>query len=87
MLAVSAVSLIPLVFMTAWRLLVTKAHVRPGEEVLILGAGSGVSTAAIQIAKLAGCTVFVTSSSEEKLTRFFNIFDLNRNGSRLLINR
>jgi NADPH:quinone reductase-like Zn-dependent oxidoreductase len=55
--------------MTAWRLLVTKAHVRPGEEVLILGAGSGVSTAAIQIAKLAGCTVFVTSSSEEKLKK------------------
>jgi NADPH:quinone reductase-like Zn-dependent oxidoreductase len=59
----------PLTFMTAWRLLVTKAHVRPGEEVLILGAGSGVSTAAIQIAKLAGCTVFVTSSSEEKLKK------------------
>ena len=59
----------PLVFMTAWRLLVTKGHVRPGEEVLILGAGSGVSTAAIQIAKLAGCTVFVTSSSEERLRK------------------
>jgi len=59
----------PLVFMTAWRLLVTKAHVRPGEDVLILGAGSGVSTAAIQIAKLAGCTVLVTSSSEEKLRK------------------
>ena len=59
----------PLTFGTAWRLLVTKAHVRPGEEVLILGAGSGVSTAAIQIAKLAGCTVFTTSSSEEKLKK------------------
>src|SRR5256712_3619702 len=59
----------PLTFMTAWRLLVTKAHIRPGEEVLILGAGSGVSTAAIQIAKLAGCTVFTTSSSEEKLKK------------------
>ena len=64
-----AASAAPLVFMTAWRLLVTKAHVRPGEEVLILGAGSGVSTAAIQIAKLAGCTVFTTSSSEEKLRK------------------
>jgi len=59
----------PLVFMTAWRLLVGRAKIRPGEDVLILGAGSGVSTAAIQIAKLAGCTVFVTSSNEEKLKR------------------
>lgn len=59
----------PLVFMTAWRLLVSKAKIRPGEDVLILGAGAGVSTAAIQIAKLAGCTVFVTSSSEEKLKK------------------
>jgi len=59
----------PLVFMTAWRLLVTRAAIRPGEDVLILGAGSGVSTAAIQIAKLAGCTVYTTSSSEAKLKR------------------
>ena len=59
----------PLVFMTAWRLLVSRAAIRPGEDVLILGAGSGVSMAAIQIAKLAGCTVFVTSSSEEKLAK------------------
>ncbi len=58
-----------LVFMTAWRLLVTRARIRPGEDVLILGAGSGLSTAAIQIAKLAGCTVFVTSSTEEKLRK------------------
>jgi NADPH:quinone reductase-like Zn-dependent oxidoreductase len=59
----------PLVFMTAWRLLVSRARLRPGEDVLILGAGAGVSTAAIQIAKLAGCTVFVTSSSEAKLKK------------------
>ncbi len=59
----------PLVFMTAWRLLVTVAKIRPGEDVLILGAGSGVSTAAIQIAKLAGCTVYTTSSSDEKLEK------------------
>jgi len=59
----------PLVFMTAWRMLVGRAHVRPGEDVLILGAGSGLSTAAIQIAKLAGCTVFTTSSSDDKLQR------------------
>ena len=59
----------PLVFMTAWRLLVSQARIRPGEDVLILGAGSGVSTAAIQIAKLAGATVFVTSSSDDKLRK------------------
>jgi len=59
----------PLAFMTAWRMLVTRAKVRPGEDVLILGAGSGLSTAAIQVAKLAGCTVFVTSSSDEKLQK------------------
>ena len=59
----------PLVYMTAWRLLVSRAKLRPGEDVLILGAGSGVSTAAIQIAKLAGCTVYTTSSSDEKLKR------------------
>ncbi len=59
----------PLVFMTAWRLLVTRAAIRPGEDVLILGAGSGVSMAAIQVAKLAGCTVFTTSSSDAKLKR------------------
>ena len=59
----------PLVYQTAWRMLVSRAQVKPGEDVLILGAGSGVSTAAIQIAKLAGCTVYTTSSSDEKLQR------------------
>jgi len=59
----------PLAFMTAWRMLVTRAAVKPGEDILILGAGSGVSTAAIQIAKIAGCTVYATSSSAEKLQK------------------
>ena len=59
----------PLAFMTAWRMLVGRARVRPGEDVLILGAGAGLSTAAIQVAKLAGCTVFVTSSTDEKLQK------------------
>jgi len=59
----------PLAFMTAWRMLITRANVRPGEDVLVLGAGSGLSTAAIQVAKLAGCNVFVTSSSDAKLKR------------------
>lgn len=59
----------PLTFMTAWRLLVTRAGVRAGEDVLVLGAGGGVASAAIQIAKLAGARVYATSSSEEKLAR------------------
>ena len=60
----------PLVGLTAWRMLVTRAALRPGETVLVHGVGSGVSTFAVQIAKLCGASrVFVTSSSEEKLKR------------------
>lgn len=59
----------PLVFLTAWRALISRAHLRAGEDVLVLGAGSGASTAAIQIAKQAGARVFVTSSSDEKLKK------------------
>jgi NADPH:quinone reductase-like Zn-dependent oxidoreductase len=58
---------VPLVFATAWRALVTRAHVRPGEHVLILGASGGVATAAIQIAKLAGARVYAVTSSPAKL--------------------
>jgi len=59
----------PLVFLTAWRLLITKARLQPGESVLILGIGGGVSLAALQIAKQAGARVFVTSGSPQKLAR------------------
>jgi NADPH:quinone reductase-like Zn-dependent oxidoreductase len=59
----------PLVFLTAWRMVISKARVAPGERVLILGIGGGVALAALQIAKHAGATVFVTSSSDEKLRR------------------
>jgi NADPH:quinone reductase-like Zn-dependent oxidoreductase len=58
-----------LVFLTSWRALMSRARVRAGEDVLILGAGAGTSTAAIQIAKKAGARVLVTSSSDEKLER------------------
>ena len=53
---------VPLVFLTAYHMLVTKARVQPGETVLVLGAGSGVGIAAIQIAKTRGCTIFGTAS-------------------------
>jgi NADPH:quinone reductase-like Zn-dependent oxidoreductase len=56
----------PLVFLTAWRMLSTMAMVKHGETVFIQGAGGGVSTAAIQIAKLLGATVIVTTGSGAK---------------------
>jgi len=60
---------IPLVFLTAWHMLITRARLRVGESVLIHAAGSGIGSAAIQIAKLAGATVLATAGSEEKLAK------------------
>ena len=59
----------PLVFVTAYRMLVTRARLQEGEWVLIWGIGGGVATAALAIAKALGAHVAVTSSSDEKLTR------------------
>jgi zinc-binding alcohol dehydrogenase/oxidoreductase len=59
----------PLVFETAYRMLVTKASVQAGEWVLVWGIGSGVATASLAIAKALGAKVVVTSSSESKLER------------------
>jgi NADPH:quinone reductase-like Zn-dependent oxidoreductase len=59
----------PLVFETAYRLLVTKAQLREGEWVLLWGIGSGVATAGLAIAKALGARALVTSSSDEKLER------------------
>jgi NADPH:quinone reductase-like Zn-dependent oxidoreductase len=59
----------PLVFETAYRMLVTKARLREGEWVLVWGIGGGVATAAFQIAKALGGRVIVTSSSDAKLER------------------
>ena len=60
---------IPLVFQTAWHMLVTRAQLQPGEDVLILGAGSGVGSAAIQIAKFFGARVIATAGSDAKLAK------------------
>jgi NADPH:quinone reductase-like Zn-dependent oxidoreductase len=60
---------IPLVFQTAWHMLVTRAELQPGDDVLILGAGSGVGSAAIQIAKFFGARVIATAGSSEKLEK------------------
>jgi len=60
---------VPLVFLTAWHMLVTLANIRSGETVLVHGAGSGVGSAAIQIAKLFGAHVITTAGSEEKLAK------------------
>jgi NADPH:quinone reductase-like Zn-dependent oxidoreductase len=59
----------PLVFETAYRMLVTRAGLREGEWVLAWGIGSGVSTAALAIAKVLGANVLATSSSDVKLER------------------
>jgi NADPH:quinone reductase-like Zn-dependent oxidoreductase len=55
--------------LTAWRMLVTRARVMPGEQVLIWGIGGGVALACLQIAKLLGAYVTVTSGSDAKLER------------------
>lgn len=60
---------IPLVFLTAWHMVVARAQVRPGETVVVMAAGSGVGSAAIQIAKLWGATVIATAGSREKLEK------------------
>ena len=60
---------IPLVFMTAWQMVVRRARVQPGQVVLVHAAGSGVGSAAVQIAKLHGATVIATARGAAKLER------------------
>jgi NADPH:quinone reductase-like Zn-dependent oxidoreductase len=60
---------VPLVFVTAWHMLVGLAGIRPGQTVLVLGASSGVGIAAIQIAKLFHCRVITTAGDEKKLEK------------------
>ena len=58
---------VPLVYQTAWRGIISRGRLRPGETVLVTGGSGGVSTAAIQIAKLAGAYVFSVTAGEEKV--------------------
>ena len=60
---------VPLVFLTAWHMLVTRARVKAGEDVLVIGAGSGVGSAAIQVARLHGARVIATAGGAAKLAR------------------
>ena len=60
---------VPLVFLTAWHMLVSRAHIRPENFVLVLGGGSGVGSAAIQICKLFNARVIATAGDEAKLER------------------
>jgi NADPH:quinone reductase-like Zn-dependent oxidoreductase len=55
--------------LTAWRMLMTRAGLKPGETILIHGIGGGVSLACLQLGKMAGCRVIATSRSPEKLER------------------
>ena len=57
---------VPLVFLTAWHMLVGRARVRPGEDVLVVGASGGVGSAAVQVAKLHGARVIATAGSAER---------------------
>ena len=59
----------PLVFLTAWHMLMTRAQLQPGEDVLVLAASSGVGQAAIQIAKMFQCRVIATAGGDEKMAK------------------
>ncbi len=60
---------VPLVFLTAWHMLMTRANLQPGEDVLVLAASSGVGSAAVQIARLFHCRVIATAGGEAKMAR------------------
>ena len=59
----------PLVFLTAWHMLMGRAKLQPGEDVLVLSASSGVGSAAIQIARMLQCRVIATAGDEQKLAK------------------
>ena len=58
-----------MVGLTAWHMLVTRANIQPGQNVLIMGGGSGMGIAGIQIAKLFNCDVIATAGNKEKMNK------------------
>lgn len=68
-IAFETAAAVALVFLTAWQMLVDKAKVKPAEDVLVIGVGSGVGSAGVQIAKMLGARVIATTSSEEKAAK------------------
>jgi NADPH:quinone reductase-like Zn-dependent oxidoreductase len=60
---------LPLVFLTAWHMLIGRAALKAGETVLVMGAGSGVGSAALQIARMIGARAIATAGGAEKLER------------------
>jgi NADPH:quinone reductase-like Zn-dependent oxidoreductase len=68
-LAWSEAAAVPLVFLTAWHMMVGRVALRPGEDCLVIGGGSGVGSAAVQIARLLGARVIATAGTDAKLER------------------
>jgi NADPH:quinone reductase-like Zn-dependent oxidoreductase len=68
-LAFEQAAALPLCLLTAWQMVFKKARVLPGQTVLVQAAGSGVSTMAIQLCKLAGARVIATTGTDEKAAR------------------
>jgi NADPH:quinone reductase-like Zn-dependent oxidoreductase len=66
-------STLPSVYLTVWRMLVTNAALKPGEQALILGIGGGTALAALRVAAQIGAAVIVTSRSDEKLARALSL--------------
>ncbi len=64
---------LPISYMTAWRALVGRAALRPGEDVLVIGASGGTALAAVQIARLLGARVFALTKGAEKVARLKEI--------------
>jgi NADPH:quinone reductase-like Zn-dependent oxidoreductase len=68
-LSFDAAAAAPVVFLTAWHMLMTRARLQPGEDVLVLAASSGVGSAAIQIARMFQCRVISTAGGDAKLAQ------------------
>jgi alcohol dehydrogenase len=64
---------ISMVGMTSWHMLVTRANIRPGQTILIMGGGSGMGIAGIQIAKLFNCDVIATARNDDKMSKCFQL--------------